>query len=264
MRDIYSLVNLDILQNYKNTDNNSILIDDKFILWFRKQKRMFVNGTMPEYRFEKFKALEISNKTRDEEIEITWDSNIRKLKEFIKLYGHANVPPTYEDKKLRTWVRNLRGRYPHNIPADKIKELDDLGFIWSVDEYYWDKCFNIFKENLELNDGSYDFLKEEEFKEIKVWVGNQRRSFKSGKLAQHKIDSLNSVGFIWDPKDANWYCSYRRTKAYVLENGCENLPNRKTHGDLNAWFCRQRKLFRESKLDDNKVKLLLELGYSLD
>ncbi|HIF55935.1 MAG TPA: helicase, partial [Gemmatimonadetes bacterium] len=33
-----------------------------------------------------------------------------------------------------------------------------------------------------------------------LWVSNRRAAYKRGKLSQERIEALEALGFIWDPR----------------------------------------------------------------
>jgi hypothetical protein len=53
------------------------------------------------------------------------------------------------------------------------------------------------------------------------WKSRQRSLRKKGKLDQYKIESLNRLGMVWNPKEDDWEKSYlkfrRRGLCYDLE-----------------------------------------------
>jgi hypothetical protein len=88
-------------------------------------------------------SLRVSNRSWED-----WMCELRKYKEE---HGHVNVPLKYEpNMALGSFVNNQRTRYrlyqiekrgeggqeqnrhPLSITEDKIRDLEDLGFVWNV------------------------------------------------------------------------------------------------------------------------------------
>jgi hypothetical protein len=59
--------------------------------------------------------------------------NLVLLSQFVTSMGHARVPTNYvvDGVRLGEWVRAVRSKRS-TLPPDRIAQLDDLGFVWSV------------------------------------------------------------------------------------------------------------------------------------
>ena len=118
-----------------------------------------------------------------------------------------------------------------------------------------DEISNIIKrEKNELPDIEVDAdLDEEQLKKINDWKTKmaanswkslQRSLRKKGKLEQYKIDSLNKLGMLWNPKEDEW------EKKYLIfkDNGLCN--------EIELWVKKQRKLFQNNEiLNENLFRL---------
>ena len=67
-----------------------------------------------------------------------WEKNIVLLKKFKEKHGHLKVPTN--NKEIGIWVGSLRTK-KDELPLEKIKELDDIGFIWDLYIYIWEEYF---------------------------------------------------------------------------------------------------------------------------
>jgi hypothetical protein len=83
-----------------------------------------------------------------------------------------------------------------------------------------------------------DNLSPEKIKEIEIakvrikassWVNYQRKLRREGKLSIDKIEILNRLGMIWNPKTDEWERNYSKFKKYGV---CY---------DIDDWICTQRK-----------------------
>ena len=63
-----------------------------------------------------------------------WNKNYDALVDFKSIHAHCNVPYNYpENPGLGRWCNRQRHAYKNNkLAQDKIKQLDDLGFSWSL------------------------------------------------------------------------------------------------------------------------------------
>ena len=72
---------------------------------------------------------------------VTFDERMLELKEFKNKFGHCDVRKSnksYTYTALGRWCSNLRSRYKKSgvsqrITPERIKELNDIGFLWTVD-----------------------------------------------------------------------------------------------------------------------------------
>jgi len=77
--------------------------------------------------------------------EMLWETRTSELREFKKQNGHVMVPRKYPpNPQLSAWVATQRKNYnrrqagkPSPLTLERIKELEDIGFVWS----YWDYNF---------------------------------------------------------------------------------------------------------------------------
>lgn len=113
--------------------------------WVKRQRyqyKLMQEGKPSTMTEERVKALE--------EIGFIWDSQgaawqerLGELTEFRKSFGHTNVPSNYsENCQLATWVKCQRRQYklycqgkPSNMTADRVKQLENLGFEWELRTY---------------------------------------------------------------------------------------------------------------------------------
>ena len=65
--------------------------------------------------------------------EQAWEAQFQKLVAYKEEYGDCLVPLSFEDKALATWVGTQRAsKKKGTLRADKIKRLDELGFVWDA------------------------------------------------------------------------------------------------------------------------------------
>ncbi|NIN00080.1 MAG: hypothetical protein GTO24_19010, partial [candidate division Zixibacteria bacterium] len=68
--------------------------------------------------------------------------------EFKKAHGHYKVPSGWpENPKLRKWIQHQRSfRKKGLLSKDRIRRLDEIGFIWDPAEIYWEEMFSALVE----------------------------------------------------------------------------------------------------------------------
>ncbi|MDA7659791.1 Helicase associated domain protein [Akkermansiaceae bacterium] len=159
----------------------------------------------------------------------SWEINFQKLLAYKEEHGDCLVPQAGKDKKLGLWIHNLRAR-KQIFDANKIKQLNDLEFIWDVAEYVWEQRFHELKAYSEKN-GHCLVPKSFSNKKLGLWVSTQRLRNKKRSLDLIKIEKLNDIGFIWSPLEDAWEEHFKKLLNY-----------RETYGDLlvpKSWEDRQ-------------------------
>ena len=123
----------------------------KLGLWVKEQRRHFTlmkqgkQSHMTESRFKELSALDFCWDTHEE----TFLERLRELSEYKEQYGHCLVPTNYrENAKLGTWCHHQRRQYKKwregqtcHITEERIRALDNLGFVWNPREKTHSLCF---------------------------------------------------------------------------------------------------------------------------
>jgi superfamily II DNA or RNA helicase len=148
------------------------------------------------FTFSKFTS---SQKSDD-----SWKKFIDSLKEFKKKNGHCLVVRGYKDSDgygLDLAINRIRTT-KDQLTKDKIKELDEIGFVWDVLEYQWNEGFtqfNIFKETFHHTNVVQSYKTPNGFS-LGSWLKRQRDLEFNDQLDSEKKQKLNSLGIIWRNK----------------------------------------------------------------
>jgi hypothetical protein len=126
-----------------------------------------VMKTLPQHPLTSFSfsSSDISNdKKRSPKISDTqglrWSERYTELVEFRTKYGHCCIPSYWpENTPLAQWVKRQRYQYklrkeerevrPSTLTEERIKALEDLGFVWDSHAAFWEERWNelrVFKE----------------------------------------------------------------------------------------------------------------------
>ncbi|MDB4524163.1 Helicase associated domain protein [Akkermansiaceae bacterium] len=253
------------LVDYKEQHGNCMVLrgwgDGKLATWVMTQRRTKKSGELDP---NKIKRLDEIGFVWDA-IEEIWEINFQKLVAYEETYGDCLVPRSFEDEQLATWVNSQR-RYKKSgkLDPNKIKSLDEIGFVWGPFEKIWEINFQklvAYKE--EHGDCLVPIFFED--KQLATWVNSQRRTKKSGKLDPKKIKRLNEIGFVWDAIEEIWEIQFQKLLAYKKEHGDCLVPQRKEkYKQLAAWVTGQRTAKRNGKLSVDKIKRLNEIGFVWD
>ena len=131
---------------------------------------------------------------------LPWEVMFQQLVEFKKAHGHCDVPDRWpENPHLSNWVSKLSSRRKKGqLSKERIRRLDEIGFIWDRLEANWDEMFAALVEFKEAH-GHCNvpnwWLKNPK---LSKWVSHQRSFHKKGKLSEERISRLDGViGFQW-------------------------------------------------------------------
>ncbi len=110
--------------------------------------------------------------------------------------------------------------------------------------------------------------KNKEERSLAMWVIAQRFKYRNSKLNQEKIKNLESIEcWKWDPNEEAWKKNFNDIIEFIENNKYYPSTNYKTpeEGFLGRWVSVQRKLYKQSKLDQQKVAKLESLsGWTWD
>lgn len=198
-----------------------------------------------------------------------WREKINLLKEYKEEYGDCNVPGNYVTRsgvKLGGFVVNTRQKKRYGkLSEEKVKELDDLGFIWNIDAYNWQKGYEAFKKfknkyghcNVPLRGIIIDGVN------VGSWVVNQRQDRKNNKLSKERIELLDELGMIWNTNDQRWEMKCKLLEEFKRKNGHCNVPSNYITEDgvkLGYWVGTQRQDKKKGRLSEYRRKRLDEIG----
>ncbi|MGD0262897.1 MAG: helicase associated domain-containing protein [Verrucomicrobiota bacterium] len=130
----------------------------------------------------------------------SWDSFFAKLVEFHKLHGHCDMKLVLPlDEDLHKWAQEQRrARQRGTIPADQVRQLDQLGFIWDTDDLLWERMLRVLVAYKSVHADCNVPRYWQENLQLAVWVASQRKRRKTGELKPDQIKRLDQIEFAWD------------------------------------------------------------------
>ena len=173
------------------------------------------------------------------------------------------MPRSFANKVLARWVlkqRSKRGK----ISSDKIKRLDELGFVWDPFLQAWETRFQELVAYKEEHGNCLVSIGWEKNKQLGKWIHQQRTLKKRGKLDADKNKLLDELGFIWEPDQHVWETRFQELAAYKQEHGNCLVARSYENKQLASWVNNQRHLGKKGKLEADKIKRLDELGFVWD
>ena len=228
---------------------------------------------------EKFKIIDEVRNCRElfeklnDALTATWDMYYASAKQYYKENGNLEVLARYiteEGYALGSWLNNQKairkGTISGKLSEDQIQKLDDIGMIWDSLDHFWEQNFKLAKEYY-LTYGNLDIstnYKSTGGKHLGNWILRQRQLYKSNSLTDEQIKKLDSIGMDWmDRVDRIWENGFIEAKNYSEEYGNLSVPkNYRTTTDfpLGIWIQRQRSLYKNNKISEDRIKRLTNVG----
>lgn len=228
---------------------------------------------------EKFKVIDEVRNCRElfeklnDALTATWDMYYASAKQYYKENGNLEVPARYiteEGYALGSWLNNQKairkGTIVGKLSEDQIQKLNSIGMIWDSLDYFWEQNFKLAKEYY-LTYGNLDIptnYKSTNGKHLGNWILRQRQLYKSNSLTDEQIKKLDSIGMDWmDRVDRIWENRFLEAKNYSEEYANLSVPKNyrtKTDFPLGIWIQKQRSLYKNNKISEDRIKRLTDVG----
>ena len=197
-----------------------------------------------------------------------WNEMYKRLQTYKIKYQSTSVPIKFdEDPRLANWVSSQRQFYSKNsLAKDRINRLNSIGFVWSFKKPLWN----------EMYDRLVDYSKEKKSTCVPLvypadpqlgrWVSTQRTNYKTKNpaLTIDRISKLNSIGFVWNPKNAQWTDKYLRLIEYKKQHESTCVPHPyEDDPSLGKWVSAQRAYYKSNKsyLAVDRIGKLDSIGF---
>ena len=194
-----------------------------------------------------------------------WDYRFGELIAFKEANGNCRVLYKYpENPQLSKWVEKNREKYKHGkLNEERIRRLEEIGFVWKQYESIWEDYFNELKAYKEANGDCNVPDIYPENPQLSKWVGRHRYRYKLGKIDEERIRRLEEIGFEWSVlKQTGWNERYSELKAYKDVNGDCRVPQGYLENPkLARWVNRHRYRYKIGKLGEKNIRLLEEIGF---
>jgi len=219
--------------------------------WVATQRKNYKKGDIADERIARLESIGFVW----DQLEQQWSDRFDELTKYKARNGDCNV--LQSQGPLGEWVVTQRKNYNKgDISDERIARLESIGFVWDPQEQQWSDRFDELAkykaEQGDCNVPTYQGL-------LGEWVNTQRVSYKEGKMAQGRVDLLESVGFAWEPLDEAWMARFDELVDFKEENGDCNVPH--AQGQLGKWVTTQRTSYKEEKLSQERIDFLENVGF---
>jgi len=202
-----------------------------------------------------------------DDIEARWEDGFAQLEEYVTETGNTRVPNKFvsdDGYKLGQWTTVQRIRRGV-LPADRVKRLDALGFVWNELAAQWEDGFAHLEQYVIKHGNARvrsTFTSDDGYK-LGQWVSVRRKIGNNNSV--ENTARLDSLGFVWDELLAQWEDGFAYLAQYITTHGNARVPLRFKSDDgyrIGQWVQVQRT--RRSDMPVDRVKRLDALGFTWD
>lgn len=268
--------NLEVPVYYSTEDGYPL---GQWVATQRKVRKGDARGTLTEERIQKLDSIGmVWNFSQD----CLWEKNYLAAKAYYKTHGDLNVKSDYvteDGVKLGSWLCSIRtyekiGARQKYLTPERVKLLDDLGMIWGVTDYIWERNYEAaaayYREHGDL-DVPATYRTADGIK-LGNWLYRIRKERKergknqAGKesLTEEQITRLDEIGMVWTrTNDSKWDKGYRAAEEYAARHGDLLVPARYATQDgfaLGRWISKQRQDYLSDKIPAIRKEKLEAIG----
>ena len=160
--------------------------------WANTQRQFKKSGKLSQERTRRLKQIGFVWDLLD----VRWKEMFTALVDYKRKHRNCNVPQRWrENRQLATWVSNQRHQKSGKLDEHRIRQLDDVGFVWDPGDAKWDERFEeLVCYKRKYGDCNVPALWREN-QQLGRWMHKQRQL--RGKLGKERVRRLNSIGFQW-------------------------------------------------------------------
>ena len=234
--------------------------------WQSHQRAYYKKGKLSADRIKRLEDIGFIWNQLEEAFEQGYKETLR----YKEQTGNSNALRRYKTPSgfnLGTWQSDLRKHYKKaTLSADKIKRLEEIGFIWDQREESFEEGYRetiLYKDKTGNPNVSQNFKTAEGFN-LGIWQNTQRGLYKKGILSADIVKRLEEIGFIWDKLEEAFKKGFTETLIYKEQTGMANAPsNYKTAEGFNLgmWQNNKRTYYKKGTLSAERIKRLEEVGF---
>ena len=199
-----------------------------------------------------------------------FDRGIAELTEYVRRYGDAHVPTSYQTDagfNLGKWCSHRRNdRRTGRLSPDRERELEALGFVWNAVQDRFDVGLGELTAYIKGNGDArvpQAYRTPSGFK-LGAWCSERRTDRRLGRLAIERIRALDALGFVWNRFEDAFNQGLAELATYVAEIGDAYVPHEyktSTGFNLGTWCSARRSDRKRGQLSPERVAALDALGF---
>jgi superfamily II DNA or RNA helicase len=235
--------------------------------WIAAQRQLKRDGELSQIKIELLQKL--PNLNWDSYYDIKWKESYNLYVKYVKEYNTFTISLDFysEGIPIGRWLAIQKRSYKKNTLEDwKIKKLE------AIEDWTWEThAVTIFYKNLDklkryLETHTFDdmpFNLNIDGTNIAAWIRTQKRLYASKELDKKKIKALEKVeNWSWSTvTEKAWFDNHSLLKEFLTKFGIKKLTSTVFYNNfgLGSWATKQRKLYVESKLSKEQIKLLEDI-----
>eukprot|EP00536_Pseudo-nitzschia_multiseries_P010583 jgi/Psemu1/289162/fgenesh1_pg.328_\ len=232
-------------------------------VWLNNQRQSRTNGQLDRGLERRLTKLGVVWDIQGQK----WEDMFALLVQYKEREGDCNVPQKHKEdgKSLGVWLNNQRQSQTNGrrlLDTELEDRLNRLGVVWDIQGQRWDDMYTLLLQ-YKAREGNCNvpFNHKEDDQNLGMWLNNQRKAKKSGKLESQKEKRLGKINVVWSRK-SNWDWTYELLEQYKRREGNCDVPFRhKEDGqNLGSWLSKQREHKKNGKLEPEREKRLEQLG----
>jgi hypothetical protein len=203
-----------------------------------------------------------------------WQSRYDELHQFKSDFGHVNVPIKY--KTLGQWVtKHRKAKRAGALSQSRVERLDEIGFIWDVKEWQFQRRLDQIKEfketyghiDIKVTDGEFGSWFYSRRKEYLLYLNGENTTL----LEEHRL-ALEEVGFgphLAERRqtptirsNATWETRFEELVRFKEQFNHTRVPKIPRYAQLSTWVNHQRNLKAMGKLARDRLLQLDEMQFT--
>lgn len=187
--------NLDVPKEYVGTRGT------KLEQWLSYQRVRYNSGKLKQSRVDRLNEIGMNWQQQD-----LWQIGYEHAQSYCAAYGNLNVNSKFVCKDgyaLGVWISNQRSAYKGKkqggITPAQIEKLKEIGMVWDANEQRWMSAYANLQEYRKIHG---DIMIPRGFSDkagrnLYLWISEQRRAYKQGRLTPERKKLLDQIGFDW-------------------------------------------------------------------
>lgn len=205
-------------------------------------------------------------------IDERWNKNFELVVKYKDLYGEFPMCKTvFEGKAIGQWCAQQMYNYRNNLlDLEKIKQLNEIGFAWSMNQNQWNKMFDMCCEYINKFGEIPSIHVTYKGYRLGIWYYNQRKRFENNLLSDIEKNKLIEIDESINVsssmrKELIWQMRFDTLCKYINEFG--SFPNSRTLYDdflIGKWCNRQKINYKKNKISDKCIEKLNSINFNFD
>ncbi len=247
--------------------------DNELAKYVRALRTRYKKNALSPHQINQLELLGFSWNVEKEKLNHkTWLKEYQKLKSFYLENGHSHVRKTQTDKKHYTWILMQRVKNKKNTLTELQRNLlNEINFVWTADNLPvkgmpdnkpWSKMFESLREFKNMFGHVRVSQTDSKYKTLGRWVNTQRIAYARGKLLQNRKELLESLGIVWNAKEADWDDRFEQVTKFKNEHGHFNVGQfDKKYKGLYNWI---RHIRTRAELTEKQKQRLKKIDFPFE